>query len=176
MREDRLGGGYSLLLDTEVLVRYLSRDSLKVLLTSTFEMNVPEEFKKGCEKISGKLIWEDGLWRYRSDLIIRDNCTPAEHKALNELDELLKNPNLILTTHLPFDSILVLDNSRWMHGRTIILDQDRWLKRIRFHPVGLPPPCKRLISRSRSLQFEEELSLINSIENIDNQGELEKLI
>jgi hypothetical protein len=156
VREDRCGGGHSLLLDTEVLNRYLSRASLKVLMTTEFAMNVPEEFKKGPETtVTGKLIWAGGLWRYRPDLIIRETCSPQELAALKELDELLSNPHLVVSTDLPHDSVLVLDNSRWMHGRTVIFDHERWLKRIRFHPLGPPPACQRLVSRSKSLQLEE---------------------
>jgi hypothetical protein len=157
VQEDRCGGGHSLLLDTEVLTRYLSRSALQILTTTEFIMNVPEEFKKGQETIKGKLIWDGGLWRYRSDLIIRETCTPPELAALEELDELLSNPHLLLSTDLPRDSVLVLDNSRWMHGRTVIHDRQRWLKRIRYHPLGPPPACHRIVSRSKSLQLEEEL-------------------
>jgi hypothetical protein len=157
VQEDRCGGGHSLLLDTEVLNRYLSRASLAVLTTTEFAMNVPEEFKKGQETVTGRLIWAGGLWRYRSDLIIRDTCSASELAALRELDELLSNPHLVLSTDLPRDSVLVLDNSRWMHGRTVIYDRDRWLKRVRFHPLGPPPACQRLVSRSMSLQLEEAL-------------------
>lgn len=156
IREDRCGGGHSLLLDTEVLTRYLSRSALQILTTTEFVMNVPEEFKKGQETITGKLIWDGGLWRYRSDIIMRDTCTPSELAALQELDDLLTNSHLILSTDLPQDSILVLDNSRWMHGRTVIHDHQRWLKRIRYNPIGPPPACLRIVSRSKSLQVEED--------------------
>lgn len=157
VREDRCGGGHSLLLDTDVLTRYLSRQTLHILHTSNFLMNIPIEFLKGTsQNLIGKIIFEKGLWRYRSDLIVKEKCSEKEIEALNELDNLLKNPHLILATDLPFDSVLVLDNCRWMHGRTIIKDEKRWLKRIRYYPIQPPPSWDRVISRTISIQCEEE--------------------
>lgn len=163
LQEDKLGGGHSSLVDTEVLVRYLSRQALRVLTTAEFDMRVPTEFQKGAvNMIRGRLIYGKGLWRYRSDIIIKDRCTVAELQALSELDSLLRDPHLVLLTDLPRDSILVLDNSRWMHGRSIIFDKSRWLKRVRYHPLSSPPVLQPLISRTISLQ---ELDKVPSINN-----------
>lgn len=56
VREDRLGGGYSTLIDTEVLLRYLSRSSLFTLMHSDFELRVPPEFFKGEATLVTPLI------------------------------------------------------------------------------------------------------------------------
>lgn len=134
VEEDKAGGGLTTLVDTVTLWRYLSRRSLAILHTTEFTIRVPREFFKGSETIRGRILSANKLWRYRSDIIVRDHCTPAQVEALDELDACLANPHLILTTKLPKGALLLLDNSRWFHGRTRIYDQHRWLKRIRFHP------------------------------------------
>lgn len=92
--------------------------------------------------------------------MIRDRCSPSQLSALAELDHLLNSPSLVLTTLLPVGSVLLLDNTRWFHGRSAILDKQRWLKRIRFnaspgHMLNIPP-LQRLVSRTESLKQEEE--------------------
>ena len=132
VQEDQYDGGLTTLIDTEILIRYLSRKTLRILHTKEFYMRVPQEFFKGTNIIKGRILSYNKLWRYRSDTIIRDDCADEEIDALNELDSLLDNPHIILTTKLPTGSMLILDNSRWFHGRTCVMDPQRWLKRIRF--------------------------------------------
>ena len=138
VREDRKGGGQSALVDTVALERNLSRNTLHVLSTTDFNMRVPVEFQKGSagDLLRGKVMYSEGLWRYRSDIIVRESCTSAQLETLRELDSLLGNPHVVLWMHLPQDSMLILDNARWMHGRSAVSDPERWLKRVRFHPGG----------------------------------------
>lgn len=56
VQEDRLGGGLSTLIDTEVLLRLLSRQSLFTLMHSLFELRVPPEFHKGEATLCTPLI------------------------------------------------------------------------------------------------------------------------
>lgn len=154
MQEDQCGGGYSTLIDTDVINRYMSRRSLQTFLTTDFVVSVPPEFHKGVDCLSMKLITADQmLWKYRADIIKKDLCTNDQILALDELDSLLRNPSLVLTTMIPTGCLLLLDNMRWFHGRSAIKDQNRWLKRIRFQPSAdrAPPALKRLVSRSDSL-------------------------
>ena len=121
----------------------------------------------------------------RSDIVVREKCTPPQLAALAELDRLLASPSLVLTTLLPTGSLLLLDNTRWFHGRSAILDKQRWLKRVRFNASseGLertgqqlhqkqkpelelyeqrkedeetPPLLHRLVTRTRSLEQQQE--------------------
>ena len=139
VRDDARGGGLTTLVDTATLMRYISRASLAVLHTTEFTIKVPREFHKGQDTVRGRILSADKLWRYRSDIVMRTECTPEQIAALDELDACLCNPHLILTTKLPRGSMLLLDNSRWFHGRTRIFDENRWLKRIRFHPPSYTP-------------------------------------
>jgi alpha-ketoglutarate-dependent taurine dioxygenase len=148
VNEDQLGGGLSTLVDTEVLMRHLSPRAITTLHTTEFDIRVPPEFFKGTASIRGRILSASKLWRYRSDTIVRDTCTPAQLQALGELDALLENPHMILTTKLPSGAMLILDNSRWLHGRTAIYDPARWLKRIRFHPLDFSPDATSAFART----------------------------
>ena len=125
MQDDIAGGGLTTLLDTQVLIRYMSKKSLSVLHTTEFDIRVPKEFHKDKDFIRGRILSANKLWRYRSDTIIRENCSQDQLDAIQELDSMLDNPHLILTTQLPRQHMLLLDNSRWFHGRTAIKDKNR---------------------------------------------------
>ena len=160
VQEDQCGGGYSTLIDTEALNRYITKKSLKIFLTTDFTVSVPPEFYKGESSLKMKLITpNEKLWKYRSDIIRRDLCSADQLEALSELDSLLRNPSLVLTTMLPTGSLLIIDNMRWFHGRSAIVDKHRWLKRIRFHPSvdKRRPVLKRLVSRTDALSGDSIL-------------------
>jgi uncharacterized protein with von Willebrand factor type A (vWA) domain len=97
--------------------------------------------------------------------------------AIAELDTLLASPALTLTTLLPTGSLLLLDNSRWFHARTAVLDSHRHLKRIRFnacdekrHTLTLAPRLLRLVSRTDSLQQQQEEQEEEEEEEAKEQG------
>lgn len=90
---------------------------------------------------------------------MREKCCPAQLTALAELDRLLSTSSLVLSTRLASGSLLLLDNTRWFHGRSAVRDRGRWLKRIRFnecpeHLEAGAPALQRLVSRTESLQQE----------------------
>lgn len=160
VQEDTFGGGYTTLIDTDALNRYLSRKSLLVFKNRDFTVTVPPEFFKGVKHITLKLITaKEKLWSYRSDIVRRDLCDEEQRNALDELDGLLSNPSLILTTMLPTGAMLLLDNMRWFHGRSSIMDSRRWLKRVRFQPSPsrIPPALNRLVSRSDSCPADDKI-------------------
>ncbi len=141
-KADGLGGGLSKFVDCKMLRRCLKPSSLEVLKSSTFTMRVPEEFRKEADSIRGPILVEsedsgDAQWRYRGETTLRGEgyTTPAMDNALNELDALLSDDRLHLTARMPTGALLVLDNTRWLHGRTTVLDPERHLKRVRFHPL-----------------------------------------
>ena len=91
---------------------------------------------------------------------MRQHCSSEQLSALAELDRLLNSHSLVLTTLLPTGSLLLLDNTRWFHGRSAIFDKKRWLKRIRFNNsperIADLPPLQRLVSRTDSLIEQEQ--------------------
>ena len=161
VEEDRNHGGLSTLVDSTVLLRYLSKTSLAALHKYEYEMKVPQEFFKGHTTVKGRILSAGKLWRYRSDTIVRTSCNAEQLYALDELDQLLEDPRLVLTTALKKGTIFLLDNSRWFHGRTAVYDEHRWLKRIRFHPreyLLSEPAFQRQLSRSVSLGIDRQES------------------
>jgi phenylacetate-coenzyme A ligase PaaK-like adenylate-forming protein len=136
--QDMKGGGISRFISTEFMAKYLlSPETLHILRMTEFSFKVPEEFLKvsGSSVCTGPIISAHGFWRYRGDIILRELLSPAQVRALKELDDVLMNPHLSLTTRLPQDALVILDNTRWFHGRSKIKDSARWLKRLRFHSL-----------------------------------------
>ena len=168
VRQDRHGGGISRFVPTDFLVRYLlSPESLRVLRMTEFTFRVPEEFRKaqgdGAETCSGPIISAHCHWRYRGEIIVRELLTAEQVAALAELDAVLCNPHYAMTTRLPQDSLVILDNTKWFHGRSKIKDSARWLKRVRFHSLT---PAADLVdfTRMESLVFfRRETSTATSV-------------
>jgi hypothetical protein len=135
VKQDANGGGLSRLIYGELLLRSLSLATLRCLRKTKFRFAVPQEFRKdpAVNYTDGPILSATGRWRYRSEIIIRDNLTPEQVSALAELDAALGNPHLCMTTRLPEKGLLLLDNGRWFHARSKIKDPARWLKRARFH-------------------------------------------
>lgn len=66
VRADEKGGGYSTLIDTDVLIRYMSSKTLNTLIHTEYEMKVPAEFFKGKKIHRTTLIsGADMLFQYR---------------------------------------------------------------------------------------------------------------
>ncbi len=87
---------------------------------------------------------------------MREECTAAQLAALDELDGLLNNPHIILTSRLRSGSMLILDNYRFFHGRTAIYDSNRWLKRIRFHDRSIQFLTESSFARADSMIGDDD--------------------
>ncbi|KAF8169837.1 hypothetical protein K438DRAFT_1433412, partial [Mycena galopus ATCC 62051] len=140
---DNLGGGIFRVLPAGNLVEALSAPSVKALLRTEFDIQVPAEFYKGQATNKGRLLEIDAatghyLLRFRRDILASPpSADPEANAAVEELTTLLDNPE---TTgwRLPDDVfkenvILLLDNARFLHMRTEIRDKRRLLRRVRFH-------------------------------------------
>ena len=143
LRADRNGGGTLAAMSILQLIRRLKPSTYKALCRPDFLIQVPLEFSKGTDSIIGSLISpakEPGQvrLRYRSDIV--RPLTKDAGEALSEIDRLLANgPEsdsdmwMSLTPEvLPDDTIVLMDNGRWMHARTQVLDGERHLRRIRW--------------------------------------------
>ncbi|KAJ6494302.1 hypothetical protein C8R45DRAFT_987888 [Mycena sanguinolenta] len=140
---DRLGGGIFRVLRAEDLVDALSPRSVETLLQTVFDLHVPAEFYKGQAVNRGRLLDIDPgtgryLLRYRKDILADPpSSNPAANAAVEELNALLENPET-KGWRFPDDVfkenvVVLLDNSRFLHMRTQILDRRRLLRRVRFH-------------------------------------------
>ena len=151
LHADRNGGGTLSALSTSEVLAKLRPDVRQSLTRPEFQITVPPEFAKGVDSIVGNLVgqdMEDGQGRpmmrlrYRGD-IVQPLSNKAE-EALGELNAVLSpcpggagaeidHIKIDLTPQiLPDNSVLMMDNGRWLHGRNEVKDKRRHLRRIRW--------------------------------------------
>jgi alpha-ketoglutarate-dependent taurine dioxygenase len=130
VQEDRFGGGETLLVAVDQVLRRLSDETLAVLRSTSFRFYAPAEYNKGIPYRDATILFGDGLMRYRREIIDEDVC----REAIPALDELDKAINAVEPLRLPLPSgtILLLDNARFLHARTEVRDPERHLLRMRF--------------------------------------------
>lgn len=129
LTQDRFGGGQSLLAEAPGAVERLENWQ-KEALTQDFLFQVPEEFRKGVPTRKLPILVEERI-RYRREIINEELCSREQVETLNRFEDLLTQQTIKFT--LRENSILLLDNWRFLHGRTEVLDPARHLRRIRFH-------------------------------------------
>ena len=144
LRADHMGGGTLSALNVLHLLQRLSTSANTSFIQPDYRIKVPPEFFKGIENIEGKLIatsedQNNPRIRYRSD--ITQGLTAGAGKALGELNNLLapdskdeiQDIKVDLTPQdLPNNTIVLMDNGKWLHSRTNINDPRRHLRRIRW--------------------------------------------
>ena len=129
---DQNGGGKNLLVSSNTIIQNLSQPALSVLMDTDYTFKVPPEFYKGIDTIRAPIISHNMNLRYRLELIEQSDCTTAQINALNELTQIIANPDNLTRLSLGKNQLLLLDNKRFLHARTQIKDKNRHLKRIRF--------------------------------------------
>ena len=149
IKADKYDGGKSLLLSVDQLISELEPSELDILRNKSFQFKIPSEFLKNNNKdvIEGKILgldyFKNNICRYRYDIILDRDKINQECKAINKFEQLIdiNKSNMIKYFILEEDSILLVDNCRFLHGRTEIKDMNRHLTRIRFqtnHKEFLP--------------------------------------
>ncbi|MBX3171129.1 MAG: DUF309 domain-containing protein [Candidatus Eremiobacteraeota bacterium] len=126
IRRDALGGGQSQWVScAEVLGRVSAR--CRADLRKLRWLRVPAEFCKGEERVRGPLLCGQDLMRYRREVLDSD---------IPEFSAALQGERTSLD--LAEGTLLLLDNWRFFHGRTAILDNSRHLLRVRFFGPEVP--------------------------------------
>lgn len=126
LRRDALGGGQSQWVScAEVLQRVSPRCRADLRLVRG--LRVPAEFCKGSQRIQGPLLCGQDFMRYRREVVEAD---------VPEFSAALQGERSSLD--LAEGSLLLLDNWRYLHGRSQILDPDRHLLRVRFFGPEVP--------------------------------------
>ena len=131
-QHDEFGGGKNLLVDGSTLIQHLSAEALNILQTEKLKIIVPPEFKRNTDYIYAYVIDKNFNIRYRKEIIDLTDASGAVIFALDELERLCDSPVLNRSLELKKNTILLLDNKRYLHARTAIKDKNRHLKRIRF--------------------------------------------
>ena len=143
LHPDKQGGGVFRVLKAEDLISMLSPRAADILVNTEFDIKVPAEFYRGVESNKGKLLELDSetgrvYVRFRRDILPNPpSADPAACEAVEELNKLLDQseglgtsvPNSVFKEN----TILLMDNARFLHMRTDIKDPKRWLRRVRFH-------------------------------------------
>jgi hypothetical protein len=131
VREDAFGGGLSQIIDGRKLLARLSHETKRVLRTK-YTVRVPEEFFKGKEHVQVAILDCSGNFRIRREIIVRELCTAEQLKALEVLEALLNDDQLVEMMFLKTGWMLIMDNGKFLHARTAVKDQNRHLLRMRF--------------------------------------------
>lgn len=139
---DKLGGGQSLMICVNDIIKNLTHEEVRILRSEKFKFRIPFEFAKNSSEVNEcRIISADNdilghvLCRYRQDIVMnRDSMDSKLKSALDSFDSLIHiSDSKIIKYHvMAKNDIILMDNTRWLHGRTEILDQHRHLVRIRF--------------------------------------------
>ncbi|KAK2597433.1 hypothetical protein QQS21_005981 [Conoideocrella luteorostrata] len=159
IQNDRFGGGTLSVMNVERLVGALPQSARDALSQPEFEISIPPEFIKDPSRksivgsvlsaVKGERVQRgtnDAVrFRFRDDIL-----TPLTARAAAGLAELRQAlhlaatpqsdaSNLILhlssTQDMPTGTVLIVDNTRWLHARNEIADPGRHLRRIRWDAV-----------------------------------------
>lgn len=140
LHPDQCGGGILSILPVHRLYCRLSSSSQMALCAPEYRIQVPPEFIKsnGPRSILGPVL-NTRPWpqlRFREDIFTP--LTDRAKVAMEDLKSLLLGPHiqtevLHLTPELlPRESIILLDNRRWLHARSEVKDPNRHLRRVRW--------------------------------------------
>lgn len=155
VREDRLGGGRTCVVDGRQVLGRLTAEVREILGRTSFRFMVPAEFAKDRPWIEAPILDAEGNFRYRREIIDHTRLSEEQEGALEALGRVLEDPALVLPLPMGRGMLLLLDNGRHLHCRTAIHDPERHLKRIRFHlhpgprrPGAIRPVTSRPEARS----------------------------
>lgn len=125
LHPDQLGGGNFEIIHLSDILKCLSEQSKEILRTKSIRIEIPVEFRKNEEldHIYAPILFDDQRIRYRSDIIGEEM---NELKGI--LDQVKKYP-----VKLNQYTMILLNNHKYLHGRTKVFDSHRHLLRIRFN-------------------------------------------
>ena len=129
LEQDQLGGGQFEVIQVSDVINLLSKKSRKILSKKDFKISVPMEFRKAkdIDHIYGSIILDHHQVRYRPDILL-----DQKYNALDELESIISQ----VPKHIPKlekYTMILLNNRKYLHARTKILDSRRHLLRIRFN-------------------------------------------
>lgn len=155
LEEDQFGGGQLEIIALQDILANLSVKTKEILYERKFRMEIPKEFRKSStmDHINASILFEKEKIRYRSDIVSEEN-----REELNELNAVL-NQVPKYRPELKKYSMIILNNHKYLHGRTKILDHRRYLLRIRFNrsfPLNIYSVYDRKKFRSEYFTFSND--------------------
>ncbi|KAF7158595.1 hypothetical protein CNMCM5623_003655 [Aspergillus felis] len=145
LHPDRYGGGTLSVMNVQRLGQLLSASARDALSRPDYRISIPLEFIKQPEQrhIVGSILagrQKTPTIRFRGELVTPLNEGAAT--ALDELKGLLREVEMqpastlhLAASDLPRNSIILLDNRRWLHARNAVKDPARHLRRVRWDAV-----------------------------------------
>ena len=143
IRSDHGIGGLTCFASVEEAVKMLSAEEYDTLLNTSVHWKRPIEFTKhGMETTVAPVLFSKYRARIRGDIIMTDHLSDEDEKRFwdaynrfyGHLEELCHKSARIL----PERTIILMDNQKFVHARTSIIDDRRSLLRIRFDIPDLP--------------------------------------
>ena len=131
IHEDTLGGGITRLIDFFDIAPNLD-EMMKEILSQDFKTKIPREFMKDKEYSVAPIFLEKNRIAYRRECIIESELSKEKIAVLDNLDTLINHQRPNYSFVLPRNFVLFLDNTRILHARTEIKDENRHLKRVRY--------------------------------------------
>ncbi|RHZ44877.1 uncharacterized protein CDV56_103030 [Aspergillus thermomutatus] len=149
LHPDGYGGGTLSVMNVKRLGQLLSVNARDALSRPDYRIRIPTEFIKQPEQrhIVGSILAglhpsqsQSPIVRFRGELVTPLNEAAAT--ALAELKRLLRELETqpastlhLAATEMPRNSIILLDNRRWLHARDAVKDPARHLRRVRWDAV-----------------------------------------
>lgn len=157
IRAARCGGGKSILcngreIQAQLLETQAGQEAYDILTSHPFPFRIPTTFTQSgkvdvVETTLAPIFSVEPLIRFRLDTLEKgfqarpDLDTPEARAALKVFIHVLENRVNVLKHTLADDDLMICDNHTALHGRTVYLDQQRHLIRVR---MGAQPVQKQL--------------------------------
>jgi len=143
IRSDHGVGGFTCFASVEEAVGMLSAEDYDTLLNTSVHWERPIEFtKSGMETTLAPVLFSKYRARLRGDIIGTDHLSEHDQKkfwgAYNRFYRILEELCQKSAVLLPERTMILMDNQRFVHARTSIIDLRRSLLRIRFNIPDLP--------------------------------------
>ena len=130
---DTLGGGLFRIVESSHILSHFTPQEITILQESVFQFKRPIEFTKdGKSDFIGPINSTNlGIFRYRSDTVTAS--TEESQRVLEKSRKIIQDIVPLFELELEKGMILILDNHRFLHARTRVLDKNRWLRRMRIN-------------------------------------------
>jgi hypothetical protein len=147
VRQSRCGGGQSAIVNGPRFLRDFAKtargaDCIRFMRGTDYAFRVPDAFFVGQRFITGRILGDDPVIRFRHDCIeggfeLCPELATEEHRFYYSLFRSSAEAHASRTEFLMSDGdMIVFDNTRLFHARTDYLDPVRLLIRVRMHERG----------------------------------------
>ncbi|CAF3459328.1 unnamed protein product [Rotaria socialis] len=156
LEQDQFGGGQLEVIRLSDVLQLLSSETKEKLIKNKSKIRVPVEFQKlsNTDHINESILLDHDRIRYRYDILCEQNN--EEFHELNRIINKVERYRPKLNKY----TMIILNNQKYLHGRTKVLDNRRHLLRIRFNrplPYNIFSIYEQEKLNSEYLTFSNEL-------------------